>query len=337
MNYCTIQEAYNIPSFAKKKKQLAPLSSQIQCAGSGSVVPNASAQPYDPFSGENSGKEQAALVEGFTSCGSGASPLKSGAGGPQCGRLSPEVDNAANNIPYTTQANDYDYYCKTYNVCPQPKMKITEKFANPQQQPQQQQQQQQQQQGSCSSIQAPIYQLPISDANKKAYDSALKVAMDDTSAANVSTKMPIRTVDMSGVAGLYDDEIDQYMHVNDMKETPMPAPKQHVQKGPAPAAFDNSDSTPFSKAMANFSQARNRQGGRPILRYEEPSPIDKWQYFMDLFLFIASGVLIILLCDMLFRIALSIGMKDTFTMMEPYLKELAELKAKIAEVAGEAA
>ena len=47
-------------------------------------------------------------------------------------------------------------------------------------------------------------------------------------------------------------------------------------------------------------------------------------------MFVIAGVLIILLCEMLFKIAFTIGMKDTFHMLKPYLKELEDIKLKIA-------
>jgi hypothetical protein len=62
------------------------------------------------------------------------------------------------------------------------------------------------------------------------------------------------------------------------------------------------------------------------------TPPNKWNYIMDTVLFIAAGILIIILCDLLFKIAYSIGMRDTFRMMKPYLTEIDELKAKIAEL-----
>ena len=59
---------------------------------------------------------------------------------------------------------------------------------------------------------------------------------------------------------------------------------------------------------------------------------NKWNYIMDTVLFVAAGILIIILCDLLFKIAYSIGMRDTFIMMKPYLTEIDNLKAKIAEL-----
>lgn len=321
MNYCSLQEAYNVPSFAKKPKNTAPLA----CGGSGSA-PNPSAQPFDP------NQEQTALsIEGFSgggggSCGSGVTAGTGAAGKTACGKYAMAPDPVTNNIPYTTQANDYDYYCKTFDICPQPKMRITESFAGGQSAttgPTGQQ---------CSPIQAPIYQVPVSDATKKAGASALNASMGP-SGTEPTRPMPMRNVDMSNVQGLYDDELDQYLHVKDMKSSPVaPAQPKRSPGGPDVAGFDGADKTPFSNAMSAFSPSK---GGRPVLHYEpEPfahSQTDKWQYIMDMIMFIAAGILIILLCDLLFKIALSIGMKDTFQMMEPYLKEIAELKALIAQ------
>jgi hypothetical protein len=182
--------------------------------------------------------------------------------------------------------------------------------------------------GQCVPLQAPMYEIPISPESKKAYDSAMKVAMNEPGSPPIQPS-PMRKVDMSGVQGLYDDDLDQYLHINAMKSASIPASSAPLtQKGPAPAGFNSATNTPFSEAMATFSPSP--AGGRPVLHYEAQPTTDKWQYITDLLLFIAAGVLVIFLCDLLFKIALSIGMKDTFQMMEPYLREIAELKAMVA-------
>ena len=42
--------------------------------------------------------------------------------------------------------------------------------------------------------------------------------------------------------------------------------------------------------------------------------------------------LFIILCDLLFKMAYSVGMRDTFAMIKPYLEEIEDLKIKIAEL-----
>ena len=43
---------------------------------------------------------------------------------------------------------------------------------------------------------------------------------------------------------------------------------------------------------------------------------------MDLLLFIAAGILVILLCDQIFKLGMSFGMRDTVKVLMPYLQEL---------------
>ena len=434
--YCTLQEAYNVPSFAAKRKKsdLNPLNTSrnlLQCA------PTASAEPYDPFDGENSRGEQSIYTqtnpyanspnnsrssqvnpssssttkEGFAyssedpiavpppgSCSTGRlssqkyinSPYTSQAnpssavGTIKEGFMCPSDDPSApppgscstgrpsfqkySNSPYTSQANDYKHYCNYYNICtdtiPYSDANIIEKFST---QKQQQQQQQPQNQAQCKPVQAPMYEIPVSDAAKQQYKTALSVAMQDN---NPSSTLPytiapsqMRAVDMSKVRGLYDDEIEAYMHVESennyggsqvphismpqsqpvqsypqQTNTPSQFPKQN-----SVAAFDPADATPFSKAIANFSAEK----GRPVLHPEfglskhgyytssNNNIKNNWQFICDLILFISAGILIILLCEMLFKIAISIGTRDTMSIIEPYLAELAELRLRIAEVGKE--
>jgi hypothetical protein len=301
MSYCTIQEAWNVPSFAKKKRNMAPLASQVQCASSGSVIPNASAEPYNA----DIGPERAAVVEGFA-CGN---PYSAGTGTgvntASCGKIAMQPDPAQNNIPYATQASDIQYYCGAYNVCPKPQIRSSANIEGFTDSPSAN--------DTCAPIQAPIYTYPMSDASKQAYDKAVKISTNDSGIgpSTRSTPAPMRNVDMSKVGGLYDDEIEQYMSVNNTGTLPpvSPATKHSAV---------NAKASGFNAINQNDMPNTNTPGAKT----------DKWQYIMDLFMFIASGILIIVLCDLLFRIALSVGMRDTFQMMEPYLKELAELKSK---------
>jgi hypothetical protein len=61
---------------------------------------------------------------------------------------------------------------------------------------------------------------------------------------------------------------------------------------------------------------------------------NKWQYITDLILFIVAGILVLLLCEMLFRFA-SLFSIATVDSLRPLLEELADLKIKIAELGKE--
>ena len=212
----------------------------------------------------------------------------------------------------------------------------------------------------CGQIQAPMYEVPISDAAKKANTAALNAFANGQGVNQPISTLPTarkpvggRPVDMTKVAGLYDDDIDQYMNLQtpsttnqSQQPTNMNLLPQVPQSGtianpPSPAAFPNANATPLTKAMASF---QSNDGSTPLLWPVDPTfsnsntknkETSKWQYVMDLILFIAAGVLVIMLCEMLFKIALTIGMRDTINVIEPYLAELQELKLKIAELGRE--
>jgi hypothetical protein len=69
--------------------------------------------------------------------------------------------------------------------------------------------------------------------------------------------------------------------------------------------------------------------GTTSISYTSSSPyvssfnyIQSPQYIMDLILFIATGILVILLCDQIFKLGMSFGMRDTVQVLMPYLEEL---------------
>ena len=47
-----------------------------------------------------------------------------------------------------------------------------------------------------------------------------------------------------------------------------------------------------------------------------------YQYSFDIALFILAGILIIFLCDQIYRIAALSGMKETISVLSPILKDL---------------
>jgi len=104
---------------------------------------------------------------------------------------------------------------------------------------------------------------------------------------------------------------------------------EHLPNMNASASASASAATPVKATFAVSTTPENEAQNTPKA---STMPANKWQYIMDVALFIAAGILIIILCDLLFKIAYSIGMKDSFTMMQPYLSEIDELKEKIKEL-----
>jgi len=208
--------------------------------------------------------------------------------------------SATNAAGYAGRASDNQFYCNNYGIC-------AEKFTAPPPPTQQPQPPAQPTQvpvpGTCG-VSAPNYMYPMSDAEKKQYDTAVSQSLNDTPlfAPVLSSPPPMRKVDMNNVGGYYDESLEQYLQTKDFNA---------------------------SAKMPKLEQAPDQQ--IPLL--EQPQPIsaqpvvtatksDKHTYYFDIFLFIAAGILIILLCDQLFRLGMALGIKETVTLLEPYMKKL---------------
>lgn len=245
--FCTLQEAYNVPSFdntCKKKKTL-------------NIQAKTSADPYEPS------------VEGFEN------PNK-------------EQDTP---VTYRGKANDYEYYRKQYGV----ELPVIEGFqANQGKKP-----------PTCN-VQAPVmYKIPISDEAKEMYDQAMQTSMTEEVPKYVPTPMPARKVNMDNVAGYYDEELEKYLQTKDMRTVPPPPepapPVVDAEPSPNPKVVEP-DNTPNEVIMKTIISDQS------------------WQNFWDIFLFVFAGVLIMFLCEQLFKLAMMLGMKRTVEILQPYLK-----------------
>lgn len=356
--YCTLQEAYNIPSFVNKKKKgcMNPLNSaaKVNDAQSAPIakISADSFDAYDPYTGE-SGKEQAISMitrpqdvdnngpllqsqqnPSNNQQSSGLSNKNSPIWGASQGMVyhrQPEnftpknsMNSYTNDIPYSAQANDYKYYCERYGICSTPQV---EGFENPER-PQTSVPQSQRHpnvmfskngpptpdtpvnevnmpyygpnpMGKCSRLQAPPYEFPISDLSRAQFDKAMEASLNQEQGATLNTPYPMRKVNMNSVAGYYDEELEKFLTTQSMKNEKLPEPLKETlpveSKTTAPVSVQPSTSL-------NYIQ----------------SP----QYIMDLLLFIATGILVILLCDQIFKLGMSFGMRDTVHILLPYLEEL---------------
>ena len=359
--YCTLQEAYNIPSFVNKKKKgcMNPLSATSKVDQSQSdPIGKISAEAYDPYT-ESTGREHA-LSYNMTTTNQPQSqdmqpnPVpKQGAGVHLSNKTSPiwgasdgmiynrSPDNeqfvnskppssSMNDVPYNAQVNDYKYYCDTYGICSKP---AVEGFANPNVSQQDSVPPSQRYpsvqphnimfskngpptpevpgqvntpyygpnpMGKCSPLQAPPYELPISDAARAQYNQAMEASLNQPEGATLSTPYPMRKVNMNSVGSYYDEELEKFLTTQNMKAEKLPAPLKET-----PIDSETKKTTPETK----------------------PSPssfnyIQTPQYIIDLLLFIATGILVILLCDQIFKLGMSFGMRDTVQILMPYLEDL---------------
>jgi hypothetical protein len=119
------------------------------------------------------------------------------------------------------------------------------------------------------------------------------------------------TLDEKTVKPFYDEELEKYLNVNDFQET----------QPYYPQTFSDENN------MTNFKPAKEK----PVINKEIQSDIIRpknTDYTKDIFyknlinigLFILIGIMIIFLCDQITEIAINIGMKKTFELLEPYLQ-----------------
>jgi len=281
--YCTLQEAYQIDSFPRKKKSCAPMKS------------NASADPYDPFT-EQRAREQARVNAFETFENLPVSSSKPLARQDQMG--------AGESTTYKGMSSDYDYYCKNFNICSlegfdvssgKPKKVTTQKTVS--------------QKDKCAPLEPPIYEYPISQEDKAKFQKALKIAleqMEDSTPPYVPEK---RKADMRSVDGYMDDELDSYLMVKDMKAAPKPSA---IPAQPAPKELPGFEK---ESTVSPFEADVKKQGITIPANYTQTHKL-----WMDLLLFISSGLLLIFLLEQLYKIALMSGMKKTIKAMDTLIR-----------------
>lgn len=280
--YSSLQEAYQVPSFASRKK-----------------------------SKTNSGSANVNVIEeGFTSP-SGTSSTKDMTG-------SQDIDN----IAYTVgQASDFQYYSNKGMKFPKiasAASAMVEPFddAAP----------------TCASPDT-TYRIPISDASKTAYDAAMNIAISEqqSGAGAGALPKPAAVQPMPTVSGYYDEDLEQYLRTADMKAAPALKYKPGPYDIPTPSLTE--DSSPFAEAMGRFDGQMHPPGTATAPKANssgstfaaalgggEGSDVFK-VYILDLILFILCGLIVIFLCDQLYRLATMVGMRDTIDFIRPFMDE----------------
>lgn len=262
--YCTLQEAYNVDSFSRKKKN------------TGCATPNASATPYNPFT-EQQGREQARVMESFQSAMSGLR-----------GTGSQEAMGDTERLTYKGKKTDYDYYCKNFNICALEGFDVSTgkptKIITPPE--------------KCE-LKSNPYQYPISEEDKAKFQRALNEALEQAEGSTPPTPLVTpRKIMPDKITGYQDDELDNYLSIRDMKAAPkeMPSAKMPVTKKETTVEpMENDKNKPI-----NYTQ--------------------KYGIWMDLLLFISSGLLFIFLLEQMYKLALMKGIKETILTMEKIIQ-----------------
>jgi len=150
--------------------------------------------------------------------------------------------------------------------------------------------------GKCSPLQVPEYRLPIDNKSKNAFNKALETSLQDTGTVNID-KFTIRPYDF--------DEYGAYTNVININTN---------NKDPSPEYR----TTPFLEEYLislrdNFGKPIKEQGLKlenieQFTNYSKNLKVDINLY--NLFLFIFIGIVIILLCEQITRLAVIIANKN---------------------------
>lgn len=293
--YCTLEEAYNVPSQGSKKKN-----SNLRCTARSANDANVSAEPFDHY-GPTGGKELASAYrkygqEDFVNVPAG-----------------PGITNPMANPSYVSKRNDYKYYCDQYNVCAPGVTEGFEDSGKPAAKPKK----------SCGPLQPPAYEFPLDAGAKKAYKDAVQVSLAQDPTTVLPPKPKAREVDMSKVDGYYDEDLEQYLETKDMKASPIPVAPALPKKDLNALPYDP-EASPFSEAMKDLNEKGNRVDviGKTFVDRLTPVPAsrDTKGMLLDLLLFFAIGVLFVILADQLVRFGMMLGMRRTVEMLIPLLE-----------------
>lgn len=325
-SYCSLMEAYNVPSFdpPRRKKGCVVDPSDIK----------ASSVPFEPY--QDSSKEQAMWANGV---GGGSKvararvntpPMSSienfegldGAGAGASGRSPPMPKY------YSGYQQDKDFYCKAYNVCPE--TFTSSRADNAELVPQPPVGQKVKATGgkapSCSGpLQPPRYEYPMTPEARSAYDKALDLSMNqETGSTPFHAPKPLPP-NQGDVNGYSEEDLDRFLKTNDMKSVPFDLPK--LPKNAQNVDGRDPYASHFAESMKDFTR-----NGVPKLRPENGSDyeyrgvkqgsnehVDPWDKVWDMALFIVAGLLLILLLEQLFKLAMLYGMKRAILAIEPLL------------------
>lgn len=282
MQYCSLQEAYNVDSFARKKKKCG--------------APKTPADPFNPFT-EQTGHEQA-RIENFQNDEVSAKPL-----------ARQDKMGLRDTVSYSGMVSDYDYMCEQTGICALEGFKNTTNNQRKSMKPLNSVKPE----DKCTPLEPPIYKYPISEEDKAKFQKALKVALENMESSTPPYKPTNRNVDMSVVNGYdEDDELSSFMLVNDMKATP---------KESFPKLEPSIDLPGFDKGITASPFLKDVKKNDILLPKNYTNTHKLW---MDLLLFISSGLLIIFLLEQLYKIALMTGTKRTVEMLDNIIRRLAE-------------
>lgn len=345
---CSLQEAYRVDTFPSARTRKAAR----RCAPPQAP---AAADAYDPYAAESGRGELASALPRY-----GREDFVSEAP-PSATRLGPREK-----VTYKGLANDYAYY-KQYGVdlpsmeafasepapiaaptpAPTPGAPGAARRDGPPPAPR----------GVCAAPAPQRYEFPVTPEARAAYDRAIAANLSQESGATAAPRPLARVADMSQVTGYYDPDLENYLSTSELAAAPPALARPPSAAAPRPAGA--TDATPYDPRASPFGAALQRFGaGRPeavpaaVARAEHaaddaprgaraapptPSrttttglkiPADSWQGVWEIVLFVVAGVLVLFLCEQLFKMAVMIGMRQTMDLLEPFLEKGAAAAAR---------
>lgn len=341
--YCTLQEAYNVPSFdpPPRKKRCSP-----------DAQAKASATVYDPYRQDGLGDftlykygKPKSIEERETIHGN--KPLQRRIPYESFRNYNgsmPEADPMVRTT-YRGMERDRRQYCDMYGVCSVDQIEgFVDGNTNSQTTTGKEGAGSPNRVGtnnsSCQSS-PDFYEVPLSEETKKQFKDAMDVSLNQTTASTAIPEKTLRYDDMANVTGYYDDDLEQYLKNSEASGIPKRFPMNPDAK--EDDVLHNPDSSPLQKTIKRFSERSIQQPLKPETT-EEKSDMNTQELFRnmerlfqkntqssasfgwDLAMFILAGILLIILIDQLFKLGVMLGMRHTLELLEPYMKELKEIK-----------
>lgn len=331
--YCTLQEAYNIPAFdpssgKKKKNCMVPLINPGKSTSSQAQQIAISQEDLGAFNDFIRSKDYAAAKAQYTKEDFVGSSDKSGTQMYNIKYAEQSNRDQSGGVfdtttPYSTQGINYKYYCDNYKICPKTQINAKEGFTADKV-PSPASTDGEVAPGQCSPVQAPIYQIPISDAAKEQYAEAMNVSLSQEYKNPPPVVPAARVYDMKNVTGYYDEDLEQYLKTKSdtgANKTPI---SDAVQKySPQQMGIPNSNER-MQRPYSDTREDTEGTGKQIIIKevIEKTNNLTKLDYILDIVLFVLVGILIILLCDQIFKAAMVYGMQETMRLVNPYLQNL---------------
>jgi hypothetical protein len=136
--------------------------------------------------------------------------------------------------------------------------------------------------------------------------------------STICTKTQKPVVSMKNVKPFLDEELEQYLNVEDFKNA-IPTPNLPTSASSAPVAFVEPVAPVVSAVPVSVT---------PVVPATIPPTVTKkddkdlfYRNLINIGLFAFIGILIIFLCDQITEIAINLGMKKTVAILEPYLRK----------------